>query len=338
MLGWAILGTGRFAAGRAAPALNKAHGCRAVAVISRDHARAEAFAAEYGIPRAYDDLRAALADPGVDAVWVATPHARHHADVLAAARAGRHVLCEKPLATTVQDARAMLAACRQAGVALGTGYHLRHHPLHVEIRRLLASGRAGTVVAADAEWSLSPRPDSDSAGWRWDPDASGGGIVTGTGIHALDLLRFVLDDEVESVLASVDPLPESGQVERRASCTLRFRRGAFGTVRCFRGVRAPANDLIVECERASLRARRSIDEVARGALELEGLAGPLAGVPVGTDLYALQAEAFAAAVAAGRDPDASGLDGLRVTEATVALYQSAASGRMVRLEQDGLRR
>src|SRR5207248_4187545 len=126
-----------------------------------------------------------------EAVWVASPHALHRDHSLACARARRHVLCEKPLTTTVADAKQVVTACQQAGVRLGTGYHLRHHPLHVEARRLVREGRLGPILSADAEWSLTRRPDSASADWRWEPIASGGGIFTGTGVHALDLLRFV---------------------------------------------------------------------------------------------------------------------------------------------------
>jgi 1,5-anhydro-D-fructose reductase (1,5-anhydro-D-mannitol-forming) len=334
ILGWAILGTGRFASARIAPALNKARGCRAVAVISRDRLRAEAFAAEYGIPRAYDGLSAALADPAIEAVWVATPHALHREAVLACARAGRHILCEKPLATSVADAAEMVRACRQAGVKLGTGYHLRHHPLHIEARRLLAAGRAGAVIAADAEWSLPPRSDQESADWRWDPAVSGGGILTGTGIHALDLLRFVLDDEIVSVSSIMDPLPSQETVERRAACILRFRRGVIGVIRCYRDVRSPSNDLVVECRSGAVRVRNSLDEQARGSIELTGVGDALAGLPAGSDLYALEAEAFARSIAEGNEPNASGTDGLRVVEATVALYESATSGRMVRLSSE----
>jgi 1,5-anhydro-D-fructose reductase (1,5-anhydro-D-mannitol-forming) len=334
ILGWAILGAGRFAASRIAPALNRAHGCKAIAVISRERARAEAFAGEFGIPRAYDDLGAALADPQIEAVWVATPHALHRDAVLALAKAGRHVLCEKPLATDPAAAAEMVRACRQAGVALGTGFHLHHHPLHQELRRLIAGGRAGNVISADAEWSLGPRAEAESAEWRWDRDVSGGGVFTATGVHALDLLRFVLDDEVAAVSATLDPPPTSAEVERRLIATLWFRRGVIATVRSHRGVYAPANDLLLECQHASLRARHTLDEQARGVLELDGVGGHMAGVPVGTDLYALQAEAFSQAVGGGREPSASGLDGQRCAEVTQAIYQSAATGRAVRLSND----
>lgn len=331
-LGWAILGTGRFAEARIVPALQRAHGCEAIAVISRDQARAENFAAEQGIPRAYGDLAAALREPAIEAIWVATPHALHRDPVIAAARAGRHVLCEKPLATTVADARAMVAACRQAGVALGTGYHLRHHPLHREVRAMVNRGDCGSILSAEAEWSLKPRPGSASAEWRRDPELSGGGIVTGTGIHALDLLRFVLDDEVETVSAFLDAVPSDGSVDAAAVCLLRFAKGTLATMRCLRGVFAPANDLVLEGSEAAIRVRHSLDEQTRGVIEVEGAAEALSGIPAGADCYAMQAEAFASAVREHREPDASGLDGLRVVETTAALYLSAASGRSVRVE------
>jgi 1,5-anhydro-D-fructose reductase (1,5-anhydro-D-mannitol-forming) len=328
-LAWAILGTGRFASARVAPALNRAHGCKAVAVVSRDRSRAEAFATEFGIPAAYASLDEALTDPRVQAVWVATPHSLHHDSVLAAARAGRHVLCEKPLAGDPSVAREMVRACDQAGVVLGTGFHLRHHPLHVEMRRLLQSGKPGAVLSADAEWSLSRRAETEAADWRWDLSIAGGGIFTATGVHALDLLRFVLADEVVSVAATMEPLPASGNVERRLVATLSFKRGAIATLQCHRSVFATTNDLLIDCEHAGLRARHTLDEQARGVLETEGVSAHLAGVPVGTDLYALQAEAFVEAVARGRQPSASGEDGLVATELTAAIYAAAVSGRTV---------
>jgi predicted dehydrogenase len=330
VLGFAIVGPGRFAAGRIVPALQRAGNCRLVTVVSRDRGRAEAFAEEYGVPRAYDDLAAALADPEVEAVWVATPHALHREHVEQAAAARRHVLCEKPLATSVEDAKAIVRACRQAGVALGSGYHLRHHPLHREARRLATEGELGEIVMAQTEWSLPPSPPGARAAWRGDPEMSGGGIVTGTGIHAIDLLRFVLDDEVESIMAMTDAeRPPVGPVESRALAMLRFRRGTLATMRCVRGVHAPRNDLLLQGVTGSLTAHRTIDEATRGTLEVSGADTLLTGVPAGTDMYALQAYAFADAVERGMEPDASGEDGLRMVEVATALYESARTGRVV---------
>lgn len=330
MLNFAILGPGRFAAGRIVPALRRATACAPVAVIGRDRGRTAAFAEEHGIPRAYDDLGAALADPEIEAVWVATPHAFHREHVEAVAAAGRHVLCEKALATTVADAEAIVRACRQRGVALGTGFHLRHHPLHREARRLVIEGELGEIVSAQAEWSLAPSPPAASAAWRRDPELSGGGILTGTGIHAIDLLRYVLDDEVVGVTAmtDADSSPVS-PLESRALCLLRFARGAIATVRCARGVHAPANDLTVQGVSGWLAGRRTIDEATRGTLEASGADAGLSGLPAGTDMYAAQAQAFAEAVQSGEDPSASGDDGLRLVEIAVAVYASARTGRTI---------
>ncbi len=330
-LGFAILGTGRFAAGRIMPALIRAQGCKPVAVVSRDRGRAEAFAADHGVPRAYDTLAAALADPRVDAVWIATPNDRHRPEAEAAARARKHVLCEKPLATTVTDARAIVEVCQRAGVALGTGFHLRHHPLLREARRLAGEGAIGPVQLAAVEWSLDT-PINDSAPWRRDFAVSGGGIGTGTGIHGIDLLRYVLEDEVAAVSAFTDATTSpAAPVETQIVADLRFRRGTLATLRAMRPVYAPANSLELLGSRASLVARGAIEEAARGRLEVQGADARLAGVPAGTDLYALQAQAFAEAVYRGDEPNASGWDGLALVIILTALYESARTGRTVEI-------
>lgn len=333
--GWAIVGTGLFAANRIAPALERALGGRLVAVISRDRARAEAFAAEHGALRAYDDLDAGVRDPEVRWVWVATPHSLHREPVLAAARAGKSVLCEKPLATDRADAREMIRACRRAGVQLGTGFHLRHHPLHKEARRLVLAGELGEIRAAEAEWSTAPRRPGEgySSPWRGEPALAFAGITTGTGIHALDLLRYTLDDEIAAITAFTDAATSPiAPLETAAIALLRFSRGTLATMRCLRGVPRPQNDLALLGSRARLAVRHSLDEVTRGMVEAEGFETDVFGVPSGTDMYTLEADAFMRAVQAGEEPNASGEDGLRLVEALDALLESARTGRTVSLE------
>lgn len=333
--GWAIVGPGAFAANRIAPALNRAVNCRLVAVVSRDRARGEAFAEEYGAARAYDDLAAALRDPEVQCVWVATPHSLHLEPVLAAAQARRHVLCEKPLATSRADAREMLRACARAGVQLGTGFHLRHHPLHREAKRLVEAGEFGAVLTAEAEWStLPPKPGGYgyTSPWRGEQELAFAGITTGTGVHAIDLLRFVLEDEITAVSALTDAeTSPSAPLESRAVVLLRFSRGTFATVRCTRNIAHVRNDLLLTGAAGWLTTRGTLGETARGTVESAGVKPDLVGLPVGFDLYAAQAEAFVRAAEAGDAPDASGEDGLRAVEALAALLDSARSGRTVPL-------
>jgi 1,5-anhydro-D-fructose reductase (1,5-anhydro-D-mannitol-forming) len=332
--GWIVIGTGIFAANRIAPALNRAVGGRLVAVVSRERERAEEFAQEHGARRAYDNLEAGVRDPDVGFVWVATPHALHLEPVLAAARAGKHVLCEKPLATSRADAREMIRACSRAGVLLGTGFHLRHHPLHQEARRLVLAGALGEIVSAEAEWSTPPvRPGAGyNAPWRRDPELAFAGITTGTGVHAIDLLRYVLDDEIVELSAMTNAATSTlAPLETQAAALLRFAGGAIATMGCRRGIPRPANDLTVIGTQGRLTVRHGIDEVTHGTLEVEGVEPELTGVPVGSDMYTLQAEAFMQAAQENREPNASGEDGLRVVEALDALLESAQKGRTVQL-------
>jgi 1,5-anhydro-D-fructose reductase (1,5-anhydro-D-mannitol-forming) len=330
--GWAVIGTGIFAANRIAPALNRAVGGQLVAIVSRDRGRAEEFAREHGAKRAYDDLEAAVHDPDVGFVWVATPHSLHLEPVLAAARAGKHVLCDKPMATSRSDAREMLRACRRAGVQLGTGFHLRHHPLHREVQRLVAAGAIGEVVAAEAEWS-TPRVRSGpiySSPWRSDPELAYAGITTGTGVHAIDLLRFVLGDDITEISALTDAATSPvSPLETRAAAIMRFSHGAIATMTCRRAIPKPANDLVVIGAAGRLTVRHSLDEVTHGLIEAEGVETELSGVPAGTDMYTLQAEAFMRAVQEGHEPDASGEDGLHAVEALEGLLESARTGRTI---------
>src|SRR5207244_5993197 len=116
-------------------------------VVSSSAERARSFAEDLAVPRWYDTLASPLADPEIDAVYVSTTNELHGQVTIAAARAGKHVLCEKPLATTLDDAHAMATACREAGVVLATNHHLRNAPTHRAIRVLIEEGAVGEVLA-----------------------------------------------------------------------------------------------------------------------------------------------------------------------------------------------
>src|SRR5919109_1735877 len=143
--GWGIVSTGKHPDIKIAPAMAAAEGGELVAVYSRDQHRAEAFAQKHGARAAYRRLGDLLKDSRVDGVFVSSPNALHAGHVVQAAEAGKHVLCEKPMATTIADAVRMLQACRGAGVTLGVAFNLRLHPAHVRAREIVASGALGRV-------------------------------------------------------------------------------------------------------------------------------------------------------------------------------------------------
>ena len=326
VVGWGIVGLGRIAE-RIAVACSQAENAFLAAVCSRDPARAAAFASRHSVPCGYGSYDAMLADPAVAAVYICSPNALHAPQAIAAARAGKHVFCEKPMALTVRECEEMITACRQAGVRLGVGYHLRQHPAHREVRRLVASGRLGEVQLARAHFFVGTQ--YDRGGWKAVPDIAGGGAVMSAGVHALDILRFLVGQEVVEVCALADALP----VEEIVTCLLRFERGALAYMDTARVVpfASSRNDVLVYGTSASAVALGTLGGRATGRLEITTGEGTTAEDVTGRDLYAQQIEEFGRCIRDGAEPSATGLDGLRAVEITEALYASARRGSAVRI-------
>src|SRR5205085_5662416 len=196
-LGWGLIGASDIAATRMIPAIAAQPDSRVVAVMSSTIERARQFAHDHNIPRAYDRLEDILADPAVDVVYVSTTNDRHKEQTLAAAQAGKHVLCEKPLALSLDDAQAMVEACRGAGVVLGTNHHLRNAATHRTLRRLIADGAIGRPLAVRVFHAIYLPPRLH--GWRLSKPEAGAGVILDITVHDADTLRFVLDDEVTRV-------------------------------------------------------------------------------------------------------------------------------------------
>ena len=198
VFGWGFIGFGWVARDYAAPALAAAGG-RLVAVADPDP-RARAAAEALGA-RAYDDVAAMAADEEVRAVYVATPNHLHAAGVAAAAGAGRPVLCEKPMAATLDDAEAMAACVRRSGVRYGTAFDQRHHPAHAAIRRAVSDGVIGRVTAVRIVYACWVGPDFAADNWRADPVRAGGGALMDLAPHGLDLAAYLLGEPVGQVAA-----------------------------------------------------------------------------------------------------------------------------------------
>ena len=157
-----------------------------------------------------------LADPAVGAVYIATPNALHAEQVIAAARAGKHVLCDKPLAVSVADAQRCVAECRSAGVRLGITFQTRQHDGMAEAAALVRDGAIGRVVAAEAQMGTGGRLPQ---GWRTDPALAGLGTLNNVGVHALDILRYLLGSEVARWPRWWTPSPGLRWTPPRWSCS-----------------------------------------------------------------------------------------------------------------------
>ena len=203
---WGVLSTANIATQKVIPGLHKAANGEVLAIASRDDRRARATAEALGIPRWYGSYEALLADPDVDAVYVPLPNHLHAAWTIAAARAGKHVLCEKPLAMTAAEAEGMLTACREAGVLLMEAFMYRLHPSWVAACELVASGRIGRLRAVDSWFSYF---NDDPADIRNILEA-GGGALFDIGCYSVNLSRLLFGAEPDRVSAQVVRDPVSG--------------------------------------------------------------------------------------------------------------------------------
>ena len=191
---WGIIGVGDVTEVKSGPGFRKADHSALVAVMRRDGGKARDYARRHDVPRWYDDAAALIADPEVDAVYIATPPDTHRAYTVMAAAAGKPVLVEKPMALTLGQCEAMNEACRAAGVPLFVAYYRRTMPRFVEIERLIEAGAIGTpraVLITHLGTAPAPGFDRDGMPWRFRPEAGGGGKFVDTGVHILDYLDHV---------------------------------------------------------------------------------------------------------------------------------------------------
>ncbi|MFC1893717.1 Gfo/Idh/MocA family protein [Chloroflexota bacterium] len=226
-IGWGIIGIGRYADNIIAPAISRATNTKFVAVCSRSMQRAQDFASKYAVEHAYDSLEKMLEDPELDVLYVVTPHSLHAQQTIQAAEAGKHVLCEKPMALTVADAELMIQACNRNKVKLGVCFNGRYHPAHMEAHRYIPSGIVGDISVATARYF---RPLFSWQGWRGDPDIGGGGAIMAQALHCIDILRYLLDSEVTEVRSLTDIEPPHRPVDDMVYAILKFDNGARGVV------------------------------------------------------------------------------------------------------------
>lgn len=207
--GWVIAGAGWVARDHMAPALAASSTSRVVAVVDRDLEAATALASRFPGAQAHDDLATAFATPGAQIVYVATPNHAHREVALAAADAGLAVLCEKPLAASLEDAAALVAGCERAGVVAATAFDQRFHPAHELMAQLVARGELGTVTAVRIVYACwlppgwAPPGSTTGDNWRIDPVRAGGGAYIDLAPHGLDLVGTVLGEDVATATTHV---------------------------------------------------------------------------------------------------------------------------------------
>ncbi len=297
-----------------------------MAAASKDRARAESFAKKHGAKVFFSDYKKMLKERDVDAVFVASPNNLHKNQALAALAAGKHVLCEKPLALSHADGRAMVKRAQESKLILGTGFHLRFHPLMQEIRTLIHKKFIGELVSLDMHWSVgipgatTRTPFEGHMRWRDNPREAGGGAVMARGVHMFDLLRFLTGDEVTRVMAHTDATSKT--VDTFATGIFQMSRGAVATLTTSRKIPYPKNELVIYGNKGRIVAHDAFTTNFSGTLEVtEGERMWKKTAPQG-NAYVQEIEDFGDAVLANKKPASSGEDGLRTVLITEAFVRS----------------
>jgi predicted dehydrogenase len=335
-LNWGVLGCGGFTRRRILPAFAASENARVVALQRRSPEDARATAKEFGVAKACVRREELVKEPDVQAVFVASHHAGHLADVLAAAGAGKHVLCEKPLGMNAGECREMLAACRAAGVKLFVGHCGRYKHAVEKAREVLAAGALGPLEGLRAYYGHRAK----TGVWRRDCRLSGGGPLLDLGPHVLDLVRYVSGQEVTEVAAMVEPDRDfaTGQVETRARAILKLSGGAPAMFEV--SFEEPLrNGFEVLGRNGHLRGDYILSNMEGPLVRLDHLTGDPDPIRCETiplearEIYRLQLEDVSRAIL---DPGhavrcATGEEGLKTLAIIDAMYESGRSGRRVRV-------
>lgn len=321
---WGLVGASTIAAEHMIGAIRKCGGTIDWLVSSNiEHARK--YAASHGIAQVTTDLDAMLSDGSTTAVYISSTNEKHAPQALAAIAAGKHVICEKPLAMTIADARSMVSAAKAKGVAFATNHHLRNAGSHMAIRELIASGRIGEVLSVRVHHAVFLPPHLQ--GWRIDNPAAGGGVIADITVHDADTVRFHLGEDPASVVAmavqsgmgagvedsvmSVWSMPSGTQVMAHES----FTHPHAGSGIEFHGTRG------------SIFARGVMTQQPVGTVELVTAAGRESISFSPHNLYVQAVSRFVEAINGRGTPAADGEDGVKSLAVAMAVKQAADSGR-----------
>src|SRR6202167_3970631 len=326
---WCIVGLGRISMGHFMPAVELSKTGKITALVSGHREKAEKQAAQYNVPSpsiySYDNFDEIRQNKDIDAVYIALPNSMHAEYTIRAAKAGKHVLCEKPMATSVTDCRAMIEACRRNHVKLMIAYRCQYNPLHLKAIELIRPGGIGQVQIIESAFGFPIQAGE----WRLNKKLAGGGPLMDVGVYSLNACRYLTGEELGDIKANASTIDHDGrfdQVEENDGWTMKFPSGIL----------------------ASCTTTYGGDTGGGGFFKVHGSKGWLAMEPAfpyqGKHLtghlatgeavdepepdhdpadFTRQADYFAECVWSNREPKTAGEEGLRDTELMSQIYQSA---------------
>ncbi|MDR7544239.1 MAG: Gfo/Idh/MocA family oxidoreductase [Armatimonadota bacterium] len=320
-LQWGVLGVANIAVRSVMPAIQAAGNCHLAAIASRVEGRAQEAAIRLGIPRAYGSYEALLADPQIEAVYIPLPNSLHREWTIRCAQAGKHVLCEKPLALGAADCQAMIAACREHGVLLMEAFMYRFHPRTWRVAEMVAQGAVGDVRMVRASFTFRLRSFEDNI--RLQP-ALGGGSLYDVGCYGINVSRMILG-EPHAAFAFAQ-MGATG-VDEVLGALLRFDGDRLALVDCGLTLERREECEVVGTHGCLVVPSAFLPGMADAAIHwVKGTDRTVLTVP-GADEYRLMVEHFADAVLTGRPPRLPPEDAVANLRVIEALRRSLDSGR-----------
>ena len=342
-LRWGVLGCARVAEAVLIPGIQRSRNGTVSAVASRDLDRARGFAEKFSIGKAYGSYEKLLGDAEIEAVYIPLPNGLHKEWTIRAAREGKHVLCEKALACSAEEAQEMVDACRKNSVLLMEAFAHRFHPQNRLVKKLVSEGRIGKVLGMISTHSVGPHPSDNIRLNR----ELGGGVLGDLGCYCLDTARFLLENEPTSVFAKIE-FGEESSVDERATVTLHFPDDSVvyfdSSFRLAPGTYCGAYEVLGEGGQIYVpKAFAQLDTYRLGKIvdtyffvrdnAIPGQAeSKTQRIDVeGIHQWQLEAEHFADTILAGEELEFPAENGLGNSKVLDAIYQSAKGGRPVGL-------
>lgn len=327
---WALVGASAIASSYMIPALRAQQDGKIISVCSGSRDRAESFAKDNAIPQVFDNLDELLADDRLDAAYISSTNEKHHSQAMAVIAAGKHVLCEKPLAMSREDAAAMVLAAEAAGVTFATNHHLRCSGSHRKIRQLITDGRVGKVLSVRIFHAVHLPPHLQ--GWRINDPGAGGGVIPDITVHDADVARFLLGEDPVDVVAQMATSGMGDGVEDSAMSVWTMPSGAM--VMSHESFTHPyaGSGLQVHGTEGSIFAKGVMTQEPVGEITLVTAAGSEAVPFPDHNLYIQGVADFYAAVAGTGRAAADGLDGVKSLTIAHAVREAARTGMRVTID------
>jgi len=333
-MNWGLVGASTIASQFMINAIRAQDGHHVVSVLSSSEKRGRDYASDHQIPHSFSNLTDLLADPKIDAVYISTTNERHKDQALAAIAAGKHVLCEKPLAMSVEDAIEMVTAAEKSGLVFATNHHLRNAGSHLKIKELIQDGKVGLVQSIRVFHAVY-LPEN-LQGWRIDNASAGGGVIPDIVVHDADTVRFYLEEDplevtaversgsmgqgVEDSVMSIWTMPSGVMVQTHESFTHRFA----------------STGVEVNGTKGSIVARNVNSQNPIGEVILTDESGTRSVPFSDHNLYTRSIGLFVEAVKGNGRPSADGVDGIKSLAVAMAVKESATSGKSVRVNYGGV--